>query len=83
VAAAIVAKPKRFAYSSFMPVKVREVLRLLAADGWVIIRQHGSHRQLAHPMKPGTVTVAGHPSDTLSPGTERSIRRQAGLPDRI
>ena len=40
-------------------------------------------RQLAHPTKPGTVTVAGHPSDTLSPGTERSILRQAGLADRI
>jgi len=47
------------------------------------VRQRGSHRQLAHPTKPGTVTVAGHPSDTLSPGTERSILRQAGLADRI
>ena len=66
-----------------MPVKARELLRQLAADGWVVIRQRGSHRQLAHPAKSGTVSVAGHPSNTLSPGTERSIRRQAGLADRI
>jgi predicted RNA binding protein YcfA (HicA-like mRNA interferase family) len=66
-----------------MPVKVRGMLKQLATDGWVVIRQRGSHRQLAHPTKPGTVTVAGQSSDTLSPGTERSTLRQAGLADRI
>jgi predicted RNA binding protein YcfA (HicA-like mRNA interferase family) len=63
-------------------VKVRDILRRLAADGWVVVRQRGSHRQLVHREKPGTVTVAGHPSDTLSPGTERSILTQAGLLER-
>jgi predicted RNA binding protein YcfA (HicA-like mRNA interferase family) len=39
----------------------------------------GSHRQYKHPMKPGTVTIPGHPSEELQKGTERSILRQAGL----
>ena len=60
-------------------VKVSEVLRLLADDGWVLKRTVGSHRQLVHPTKPGKVTVAGRPSGTLAKPTELSILRQAGL----
>jgi predicted RNA binding protein YcfA (HicA-like mRNA interferase family) len=55
------------------------MLRRLRADGWQVIRQRGSHRQLHHPTKPGTVTVAGKPGDELRPKTEASILRQAQL----
>jgi len=55
------------------------MLRLLREDGWEQIRQRGSHRQLQHATKTGTVTVAGKPGDELHPKTEASIRRQAGL----
>jgi predicted RNA binding protein YcfA (HicA-like mRNA interferase family) len=55
------------------------MLRKLKDDGWVVARQRGSHRQLHHPTKPGTVTVAGKPSDDLKPKMEASILRQAGL----
>jgi predicted RNA binding protein YcfA (HicA-like mRNA interferase family) len=58
-------------------MKVSEVLRRLA-DGWVLVKTKGSHRQYKHPTKPGRVTVAGKPSDTLAPGTLASIFRQAG-----
>jgi predicted RNA binding protein YcfA (HicA-like mRNA interferase family) len=60
-------------------MKVREVLRLLADDGWVQTSQKGSHRQLEHPTKSGKVTVAGKLSDDVPPGTLKSILRQAGL----
>jgi predicted RNA binding protein YcfA (HicA-like mRNA interferase family) len=60
-------------------VKVREVIKLLKADGWVQIRTRGSHRQFKHPTKPGKVTVAGKPSIDLPPATLHSILRQAGL----
>jgi predicted RNA binding protein YcfA (HicA-like mRNA interferase family) len=60
-------------------MKVREVLRVLAADHWQIVRQRGSHRQLQHSTKPGTVTVAGKPGDELHPKTLASILRQAQL----
>jgi len=42
-------------------VKVREMIRELERDGWIQVRQRGSHRQFFHPLKAGTVTVAGHP----------------------
>jgi predicted RNA binding protein YcfA (HicA-like mRNA interferase family) len=60
-------------------VKVAEMLKLLADDGWQVKRARGSHRQFVHPTKPGKVTVAGKPSVTIKPKTEASILRQAGL----
>jgi predicted RNA binding protein YcfA (HicA-like mRNA interferase family) len=60
-------------------MKVRAVLRTLKEDGWVIERTRGSHRQLKHPRKPGTVTVSGKPSIDVPPGTLNSILKQAGL----
>lgn len=62
-----------------MAVKVQELLRRLAADGWVQVRQTGSHRQFHHPTKPGTVTVAGKVSLDIPPGTLNNILKQAGL----
>lgn len=63
-----------------MPVvKIRAVLRMLADDGWVLVATRGSHRQFAHPVKPGRVTVAGKDSDDLAPGTFNSILKQARL----
>ena len=50
-------------------MKVRDILRRLADDGWVLVATKGSHRQFKHPVKPGRVTVAGKPSDDIAPGT--------------
>jgi predicted RNA binding protein YcfA (HicA-like mRNA interferase family) len=60
-------------------VKVREIVKLIEADGWRQVRQKGSHRQFRHPVKPGTVTVAGRPSGDLYPEIQLSILKQAGL----
>lgn len=60
-------------------MKVRDILRLLRADGWVLVAWRGSHRQFKHPMKPGRVTVSGHPGDDMPRGTMASVLRQAGL----
>ena len=62
-----------------MPPKVREIIRLIEADGWYLVTTVGSHQQYKHPLKPGRVTIAGKPSAELPPGTERSILKQAGL----
>ena len=62
-----------------MPVRVRDVVKQLEADGWYHARTKGSHRQFKHPNKPGTVTVAGKSSLELPPGTLSSILKQAGL----
>ncbi len=59
--------------------KIRDVMRMIEEDGWVLVRTRGSHRQYKHPEKPGLVTIAGHPNDDLAPGTYSSILKQAGL----
>jgi len=64
------------------PVKIRDVIRLLEEDGWLLVRVRGSHRQFQHLVKPGTVTVAGHPSMDLARGTLKSILKQGGLEKR-
>jgi len=60
-------------------MKIREIIRVVEKDGWVLNRTRGSHRQYRHPEKPGTVTITGHPGDDIHPKTARSIFRQAGL----
>lgn len=60
-------------------MNVRQVLKLLAEDGWYLVRTRGSHQQFGHPTKPGLVTIAGKPSDDLAEGTLNSILKQAGL----
>ena len=62
-----------------MAVKVREVLRWLADDGWFLVATRGSHRQFKHASKAGRVTVAGRPGDDVPPGTLNSILKQARL----
>jgi len=59
-------------------MKVEAVLAKLKSEGWQLVATLGSHRQFKHPEKPGRVTVAGKPSDDLSPGTLNSISKQAG-----
>lgn len=61
-----------------MPMKVRDLIRLLEQDGWVHIGTRGSHRQFKHPDRSGRVTVPGKLSDTVAVGTESSIFKQAG-----
>jgi predicted RNA binding protein YcfA (HicA-like mRNA interferase family) len=60
-------------------MKVRDIIKLIEADGWYIVVTKGSHRQYKHPGKQGRVTIAGHPGDDLAPGTLNSILKQAKL----
>jgi hypothetical protein len=38
-----------------------------------------NRRKFKHPVKPGRVTIAGHPSQEMDKGTISSILKQAGL----
>ena len=62
-----------------MATKVRDLIRILEKDGWMLVRTRGSHRQFRHSIRIGTVTVAGKPSVDIPPGTLNSILKQAGL----
>lgn len=60
-------------------MKVRDIIKLLEENGWQLVARKGSHRQYKHPNKRGRVTIAGHSSDDLAPGTLNSILKQAEL----
>jgi predicted RNA binding protein YcfA (HicA-like mRNA interferase family) len=60
-------------------VKVRAMIKPIERDGWRQVRQKGSHRQFHHPIKPGPVTVSGHPNEDLRRSIESSIMKQARL----
>jgi len=56
----------------------REVIKMLKADGWVLVAVDGDHYQFKHPTKAGRVTVP-HPVKDLPIGTVKSIERQSGV----
>ena len=60
-------------------MKVRDVIKMIEADGWFLSRTRGSHKQFKHPEKKGIVTIAGKLNDDLAPGTLNSVFKQAGL----
>ena len=63
-------------------MKVRDVIKVIEADGWYQVSMEGDHRQYKHSIKQGRVTIAGHPSKEVPPGTLLSIFKQAQLPRR-
>ena len=60
-------------------MKVKEIIKLLEKDGWVLVKTRGSHRQYHHPIKTGTVTLSGKESIDMPVGTLNSVLKQAGL----
>jgi predicted RNA binding protein YcfA (HicA-like mRNA interferase family) len=62
-----------------MPLKVREVIRLLERHGWVKMRSRGSHGHFKHPNQASVITVPGNEGKELAPGTLNAILKKAGL----
>ena len=62
-----------------LTMKVRDLIKILNADGWRQVRMRGSHRQFRHTSKSGTITVAGNENIDIPAGTLTSILKQAGL----
>ena len=61
-------------------MKTKELIKLIEADGWYLVRQKGSHMQFKHAMKKGLVTIAAHKlSDEIAKGTLNSVFKQAKL----
>jgi predicted RNA binding protein YcfA (HicA-like mRNA interferase family) len=56
----------------------RELIRMIEADGWVLVGVKGDHHQFKHPAKPGRVTIP-HPRKDMPIGTANSVLKQAGL----
>jgi predicted RNA binding protein YcfA (HicA-like mRNA interferase family) len=60
-------------------LKVKDIIKLIEEDGWFLARIRGSHRQFHHPVKSGTVTIAGKESIDMPSGTLNNVLKQAGL----
>jgi predicted RNA binding protein YcfA (HicA-like mRNA interferase family) len=54
-------------------LKVRDVIKVVEADGWYHIETKGDHRQYKHPIKKGRVTIPGHPNTEMHPKTCKTI----------
>jgi len=64
-------------------MKFKEVIGILKKDGSYFVRQTGSHQQYHHPVKHGTVTIAGKPNEDVHPKTLKSIFKQAEILNNI
>lgn len=49
-----------------MPLKPREMEKIILEDGWMFKNQVGGHRQYTHPIKPGKVTIPFHSGKDLN-----------------
>lgn len=59
---------------------VKEVEKIILADGWVFKSMKGDHKHYIHPTKPGKVTIPmSKKKSDLHPKTVSSILKQAGL----
>jgi predicted RNA binding protein YcfA (HicA-like mRNA interferase family) len=62
-----IARPPRWRTIGLMPMKVREVIRLLEKHGWVEMRSRGSHRHFKHPDEAFVITAPGSDGKELAP----------------
>ena len=61
-----------------MPMKPREMIKLLQDNGFIEVSQNGSHKKMFREKTITTIIVPIH-SKELKKGTEKAILKQAGL----
>lgn len=59
-------------------MKPKELIKILEANGWQLIRVRGSHHIFKHPNKPTMLTIPLH-NDDMKIGTLNQILKAAGL----
>lgn len=59
-------------------LKSADVIRLLKANGWELVRVKGDHHQFRKEGSPYVVTVP-HPTKDIKIGTLKSIQRLTGI----
>ena len=61
------------------PMTAIDLICLIETDGWARVGIRGSHRQYAHPDKPGVLTLRRHRTEEIAAGALHGVLRQAGL----
>ena len=60
-------------------MKVKDIIKRLGEEGWVLARQKGSHKQYKHPDKRELITLPDHGSNKEpSIGVLNDIFKKAG-----
>jgi len=54
-------------------MRVKDCIKMIETDGWYLVVTRGSHQQYKHLIKPGRITIAGHPAEVLAPGTLKTV----------
>ena len=54
-------------------MKFRDLIRLLEAEGWILLDARGGHRQYQHTIRHKLITIAGGLDDELGAGTVDQI----------
>ena len=65
-------------FATLKRYKIKEVIKILEAEGWTLAYWTGDHRQFKHTEKAGKVTIRGKLSETLTQELLSSIWHQAG-----
>ncbi len=66
--------------SGHLPVLSGEqLIKLLGKQGWIVVRQKGSHVRMKNPDNPTPLVVPVHGSTPLKLGTMAAILKDAGL----
>ena len=60
-------------------MKYSERHKILKQDGWLIIRQKGSHVIMEHPLKDGQLVVPFHSSKEVKKGLVSGLLKQAKI----
>lgn len=60
-------------------MKSSELFKRIKQAGWKEISQQGSHIKMKHPVINGILIFPYHGSKEVPKGTEKAIKRQAGL----
>jgi predicted RNA binding protein YcfA (HicA-like mRNA interferase family) len=60
-------------------MKIRDIIKKLESEGWVLVRQKGSHKQYKNTNKPDLITAPDHGSNKEpSIGVLNDIKKKAG-----
>jgi len=60
-------------------VKIKEIIKRLESEGWVLVRQKGSHKQYKNTTKPDLITIPDHGGNKEpSIGVLNDIKKKAG-----
>ena len=60
-------------------MKTKEIIKRLEKEGWILIRQKGSHKVFKHPNQPVLITLPDHGANKEpSVGVLHDIKKKAG-----